>query len=66
MREDDIAYYRMRRLQEMRAADDATDRCCRKAHLDLARRYGLRVVEGLAARAINAGMPCCILSIPVQ
>lgn len=43
----DIEYYRRRLQQEMLAAEHAADRCCRRVHLELARRYELRVAEGI-------------------
>lgn len=45
MPSDDIKYYRIRQRQELLAADISIDDCCRTIHLDLARRYAMRVTE---------------------
>ncbi|MFA6115216.1 MAG: hypothetical protein WC729_14550 [Sphingomonas sp.] len=60
----DIAYYRGRQLQELSAADRAADGCCRRVHLELARRYALRVELGLAALAVEADAPDCTVVMP--
>lgn len=45
MSSDDVEYYRIRQRQELLAADISIDDCCRNIHLDLARRYAMRVTE---------------------
>lgn len=54
MSEDDIDYFRRRQQQELRAADRAADRCCRNIHLQLARRYEMRVAEASAGHGKDA------------
>lgn len=62
--EDDIAYYRDRQRQELSAADNAVEICCRQVHLELARRYALRVEQGLVALAVEAHAPEGIALMP--
>lgn len=54
MHEDDIEYFRRRRDQELRAAHRAADGCSRNVHLELARRYGLRLAGASAAQRKKA------------
>ena len=55
MHEDDIEYFRRRQEQELRAANRAADGCSRNVHLELARRYRLRLAEASAAQGKKAG-----------
>lgn len=54
MLEDDIRYFRKRRDQEMRAADQATDICCRRVHRELARLYGLHLTRAWTVGVLSA------------
>ena len=69
MPSDDIEYYRARQRQELLAADISIDACCRIIHLDLARRYAMRVTELEANSAYHAdddGRSCPSPSPPIS
>ncbi len=57
MDKDDRAYFQKRRQQELRAAENAADPCCRKIHLELARLHGVRLdaaAHGAESRRVVA------------
>lgn len=63
MRDDDIRYFRRRRDQEMRAADQATDICCRRVHRELARLYGLQLTRAWTVGGISVEPQHGVVSI---